>query len=303
MEKFQRKYSLKIQVQETQSYDSAMAQDYLEISNPITLEFDINRNVLAEANTGVFRIYNLNELTRHKIYKDLWQTNWIKRIELRAGYVSLEGNTQTLPLIFVGNIKQAWSVREGVNFITHIEAYDGGYGILNLFSNTTAPKETSYSSLIQQLHNDMKTSGLTSGAIGTFSGSLPRGNSYCENTFELLQKITNASTFIDLEKIYSLNDYEAFKGNLPKISSTSGLLQTPRREQSILSFDLLFEPRLLVGQILELESITSKDFNGTYKVIGIKHAGVISDSISGDAITNVSLFYGSDALKEVVKSS
>jgi hypothetical protein len=55
---------------------------------------------------------------------------------------------------------------------------------------------------------------------------------------------------------------------------------------------MIFEPRFLIGQALALESFTEKNFNGVYKVIGVKHKGVISDSVCGNAITSVTLWHG-----------
>ena len=59
---------------------------------------------------------------------------------------------------------------------------------------------------------------------------------------------------------------------------------------------MIFEPRLLVGQALYLESTTEKNFNGNYKVIGFKHAGNISGSVASKVITSANLWYGKNPL-------
>ena len=55
---------------------------------------------------------------------------------------------------------------------------------------------------------------------------------------------------------------------------------------------MLFEPTLIVGQLLEVGSKISPDFNGQFKVIGFTHDCLISATQSGSRITTVDLFIG-----------
>ena len=57
---------------------------------------------------------------------------------------------------------------------------------------------------------------------------------------------------------------------------------------------MIFEPRLQIGQFIDIQSKTETIYNGTYKVIGIEHSGTISDSQSGTCKTKVSLNYIKD---------
>ena len=54
---------------------------------------------------------------------------------------------------------------------------------------------------------------------------------------------------------------------------------------------MIFEPRLQIGQFVEIESKTETIYNGTYKVVGIEHTGMISDAQSGQCKTKVRLNY------------
>jgi hypothetical protein len=51
-----------------------------------------------------------------------------------------------------------------------------------------------------------------------------------------------------------LNNNECIEGSIQLITAESGLLESPRRSDTQLVFKILFEPRLRVGQILQLES-------------------------------------------------
>lgn len=283
MQKWNRNYILSVQVE---------GNRWLDISLPFTMDFKISRNTFATANTGRFTIMNLSEGTRRQIYKDRYKFDLYKGIELRAGYGEKK---ELLPLIFKGNIKQAYSKKERVDYITEIEAYDGGFAFQNGRSSRSFSAGTSDKQILKSFIEDLPA--IEYGKIGTFTGSLPRGNAMQGVTTDLIKSIADGNFFIDNEKAYCMQEEECFRGNITEINSASGLLGSPQREETLLTFKMLFEPRLQVGQYVHLTSETEKLFNGSYKVIGIEHSGTISDAVSGKCQTKVSLFYGTKSLR------
>lgn len=282
MDKLGRSYQLKVQTQEG---------SILTVAPPFTVEFDITRNILTSANVSSIRVFNLSQNHRNQIRKNVNDYGDLRQITLTAGYGS------NLPVVFTGNITQAWSVREGTNVITQIESYDGGFAFANGFTNQQFPAGTPVSSIITSLAGSLP--GVSVGAIGSYPGTISRANSYSGTTTDLLRELTGGGFFIDNGKVNCLGDSECLVGEIQLINSASGLLGTPVREQTILNFDMLFEPRLVIGQQIQLQSITEANFNGFYKVISIKHRGMISEAVCGDAITSVGLFYGTQALSTV----
>lgn len=284
MLKWQRNYILSIQTD----------NGYIDITMPFTLNFRITRNTMASANTAKITLYNLSEGTRRKIYKDKYKTNVYKGIELRAGYGDRK---ETLPLIFKGNILQAYSQREAVDYRTDIECYDGGFALVNGLTNRAFDKNTPEKQIIKSLIEDLPNTDI--GKIGNFDEVVPRGNSMQGNTAGIIKEITKENFFIDNEKVYCLKENECFLGNIREIKSASGLMGSPLREETFLTFTMLFEPRLQIGQYIKLTSETEKLFNGEYKVLGIEHNGVISDAQSGTCTTKVSLYYGALPLQVI----
>ena len=273
--------------------------DIVTISLPFTIDFDINRNPLAELCTGSVRIYNLNETTRNRLYKDQYKMyrdntdNVIYRsCELLAGY----GNE--LSNIFRGNITRCFSKREGTNYITTIEIYDGQYALANGDVSDTIPagttKREAISTMMGHLPNIKKK------VIGNYDGTIQRAMSIVGNVGDLLNEITSGGFFIDSEVAYALGDGECVKGDINVINSNSGLLGSPQREETLLTFDMIFEPRVKIAQMLSLESDTEKIFNGVYKVIALQHRGMISDSICGNVTTTIKLWFGTQNLELVV---
>lgn len=254
------------------------------IQLPFTIEFDIHRNSLSSANVGSFRIYNLSPDNRNLIRKDQYDFDDIRRVSFFAGY------GDKLSLAFQGNISQAWSVREGVDFITQIESYDGGFAFVNSIASNSFPRNTLESSVIDSIARSMP--GLQVGAIGDYSGQLNRGNTYSGPSTQILTELTGGGFFVDNGKIFCLKPDECVDGDIPLINASSGLLNTPVKEQTYINFEMLFEPSLRVAQLIMLESQTADIFNGTHKVLSLVHRGVISDVVSGQAVTNVGLLPG-----------
>jgi hypothetical protein len=214
-------------------------------------------------------------------------------IKLQAGYGTsgtlLEG-TSNLPVIFSGNITQAWSVREGVNFITAIECFDGGFAFANGYTSTPFPAGTAQADMLSTLASSLPN--VTLGAIGSFPGVLSRGNALAGNTCDLLNELSNGGFFIDngLAYIIGQNEYINDAATVV-VNSQTGLLNTPVRETTFLDFDIIFEPNVKPGRLIQLQSKTDPTFNGFRKVIGVKHRGMISPTVCGEAITSIRTNY------------
>lgn len=277
MDKFDRNFQLFIQKKDGTT---------LQLERPFTVEFDIHRNSLSSANVAQIRIYNLSPDTRNQIRKDQFDYGDQRLITFKAGY------GKKLSLAFTGNITQAWSVREGTNMVTTIESFDGGYAYVNSITDDQFPAGTPQSSIIDSIAQNLGPQGVSLGAIGSYPGDISRGNSYSGNTTDVLKRITGGGFFIDNGKVNCLNDDECLAGEIPLINASSGLLGTPILEQQYINLELLFEPNLKVGELIKLESVTEKRFNGSHKILSIKHRGVISESVSGSATTSLGLLPG-----------
>lgn len=271
------------------------ALNTIVVAFPLTLEFDVVRTTLGSVNTGTFNIYNLKPSSRKQVHHDWWETLKYRKIVLSAGY----DRNPKLPQIFVGNVQSASSVRQGTNWVTRIEAYSGIYGIQN-----------GQVSLSLQSGFDMKTALVTAatampnvslGAIGDFEPpQSSRGLSLCGNAWDVIQGLVvpqGGECFIDQERACMLqkDDYIDFPGNVLEISSLSeGLLETPQRSQQGTIVEILFEPRVQVGQLIRLTT-EETTYNGLYVVKGIRHRGIISGAVGGDCRTVLTLWQNGSA--------
>lgn len=297
MNKFGRNYVLQVGV--AQYGPITTPNPPILIKNPFTVEFDITRTVLTSANSCSFRIYNLSEAHRNAIRFNFYNSGELRPIVFQAGY----GDSQAgWPIVFTGNITQAWSVREGTDYVTTIECFDGGFAFANATYNGQFIAGTPYNSIISTIANSMGQFGVNPGYIGTMysNQTLARGATFSGNPCQMLAELTNGGFFIDNGKVNCIGVSEYIPGGISKIDSSTGLLGTPVLQQTLLTFDMIFEPGVIIGQQVQLNSKTAKSFSGPGKIVSVKHHGTISGAVSGNAITSLGMYWGSTALTQAV---
>lgn len=269
----------------------------IEITNPITCEFDIQRNAASTLNNGVFKLYNLSATNRNQIFQTKYNAARVsglkKSIVFQAGY-------ENLTTCFKGSLLEAYSYRQGSDIITYISAQDGGYSSYTAAISTTLTAGSSFKEGFKALASSM---GLKMGAIGGSDGTHKRAKPLFGNSFYLMSKDFKGEFFIDLEKINKLGDNEYIKkegGQVLQISSESGLLGTPIIQGTSLIVEMLFEPRVNIANLLDVKSSINPQFDGQYKVLGITHSGTISEASSGSATSVFQLYAGDSLSKELV---
>lgn len=267
-----------------QSGSTRLIQDEAQL----TCHFNLTRGVLSDSNKCTIQIYNLAPKTREQIFMDAFQgwdqSKW-KFVKLEAGY---DGD---LSPIFMGRILQAYSYRSGgqTDIITEIQAQ-----ALDMFDCQTSFTFDAGTSKKDALQTIVTTSmpNVKIGNVGNLEGSFQTPTTFDGNAMENVNKLTGGNAFIDNDQLNVLMSNEAIDVPVPVITEENGLLDTPNRRDANLEVKMLFEPSLIVGQLLEIKSGVQPDFNGQYKVMGFTHDCLISGAQAGQRITNVNLFIG-----------
>lgn len=279
--KFQRSYIVDIDLGDDQ---------VISVSSPLTMNFQMIRRQLSNYNTLNLSLYNLSPKNRDLIFQEFFGVRRRKSVTVRAGY-------NILATIFKGDIFEAFSMREGTDVITQIEARTGSWEIPQKQVYTTLAKGKTVGEVLEFLIGQFET--IARGAVGKFDKVLQRPVVLNGNVYDLIRKYSDENVFIDNGKIYVLKRNEGTEGALSVINKDTGILSTPRRQGGFLQVDLLFEPRLRVGQFVSLESSILPIYNGRYKIVGIQHQGTISGAVGGDTRTTVDLFIGSQNFEVV----
>lgn len=282
MAKVQRNYKLDVITPEGKQ---------ITIEPPFTLIANIARNTLASANKGNFTIYNLGENTRNQIFKDRFTITEYWQVILYGGY----GNR--LHELFKGNMLEGFSYKQGSEWITKLDCFDGMQAIQNGFTSTTIQANTPKENILKTVINDMPN--VIAGLFGSpAEGEAPRGQALIGQSSQIISEQTGDHYFIDGETINVLNDNETLPGAVIKLDP-GDLLATPRRREAFLDVPVLFEPQVQVGRVYEIESLETR-FNGQYKIVGFSHNVPFDFSgKGGQAITNLQLYFGADGLQEV----
>ena len=277
-DKFQCHYKLTLEWNEN-------GKDYIAVvKDPVSIQFQVSKALMQSTNTATITIYNLDGSTRESIYQDrlIFETNKRKMLSLEAGY------GDTLTLVCLGYIQQCYSERVGTDMVTTIEVLDPD--ILSEYTSVTFEAGTTFEEAYKYLASQLPS--LQIGELGNLKGEFKTPTIFEGNAFVAINKLTGGHTFIDNGKINTLNDNETLSNyGAYLIASETGLLGTPKRYDAVLEINMLFEPTIRLGQMVEIQSVTQSRFDGQYKVLGFTHNCTISEAECGTRTTTLQLQY------------
>lgn len=290
--KFNRQYQLDVQLAATPNIPGS-TRGYVSITLPFTVEFSVYRAALAVSQTATFTVYNLSEEKRRLLHKDIFVPNDFRVVRFKAGY-----ENEPQPYIFIGSVKQAYSIRQGTEFRTVIECYDGGFPMANSWSARTEGPNQTGTQLLQKLATDLV--GMQSAPVisSTFSTTNLRATTFFGPTWGFISTISQGLAFIGNSQLVALGQNERLPQIVPEINSDNGLLGVPKRTGTFTECEILFEPRISLYQTVTLRSLTNSYLNNTYRVQGFSHQGIISPAVNGEAKTTLQLFAGILSLNE-----
>lgn len=258
------------------------------VEYPITCKFNVTRGVFAQSNSATIQLYNLAPDTRNQIFQDAW-TNAVDKTKWK--YVRLEaGWNGTMSEIFVGRIMQAYSSKSGgqTDVITEIQAT--ALDIFDSQSSHTFAAGTTFKDALKTMASDLPNAIL--GNTGTLEGAFQTPTTFDGNTMDEINKLTGGHSFVDNGVLNTLMDNEVIDVPVPVISNNTTLLETPMRRDANLEIKTLFLSDLIVGQLVEVDSSISPNFNGQFKLVGFTHDCLISPTQAGTRTTQMVLWIG-----------
>jgi hypothetical protein len=290
--------------------DNLTANTGLELRNDkgsqsLTIDFDIQRGVGADLNSMTLRIYNLSRDNQAQLFQarlDLSNKNTFtaRPIILQAGY------NDGLSVIFRGGIREAFTFRQGNDLITQVEALDGILSTTQTYANISYDSATTAQQIVDDLVTPLTSqtdveAGQTklSTTTAALIGDNQRGYVIAGNAYDILQEYTSKKAFIDLGELNILSDNECIRPSVRVIDADTGLLGIPRLDGLRVTIETIFEPRINIGEFIEVQSSVAKQFNGQYKVAAVQHKGMLSDTVAGDA-KSIFQLYGGDVADNLV---
>lgn len=220
----------------------------IELSD-FRVSFQIRRGDVQTPNTADVRIYNLSEQTANRIRKEF------TRIVVQAGY---EGN---FGLIFDGTIKQVRKGRDNQteNYV-EITAADGdrAYNFSTLALSLAAGSTPS--DAVQAFIKSMADAGIESGYVPQLSESgCVRGRVFYGMARDELRDFSNANNcaWSIQDGKFTLIPLKGYiPGEVPVLSSDSGLIGMPEQSESGIKVRCLLNPSLKIGRCIKIDNAT-----------------------------------------------
>jgi len=234
--------------------------EVIKISPNIRIQFEATKSVKGGLNSCRVSIYNLNETNRRHLVKDKTDQKTMMPFLLQAGYEKIE-------TIFQGTITESYSERRGADIITTLVCHDGGHDFLTSYTSKTV-KSNDIEYILEDMPNIKK------GKV-TKRVKLHRPKVLVGSSFKIIEDMLkeDETVFIDNEKLHILKDNEITDDLSVIVSPETGLLKTPSKKESEVTFQTMMNPSLKISGLCEIQSTISKELNGVYKVNTIKYSG------------------------------
>lgn len=260
----------------------------ITITNPLTCHITVNRGVLSDSQRCTIQITNLSPDTRRKIFKDAFADTLNPE---RWNYVHVEaGYNEQYALIFKGRVLQAYSTRSGgsVDVVTEIQAMylDAIDSMCGYTFKAGTSKRDAFQIIAASIPN------VVIGNVGDLSGTFQTDTTFDGNALDCLNSLTGGAAHVDNGVLNCILNNEVIDVPVPKIGDDTGLLETPMRRDANLEVKMLFQPDLIVNQLLEIQSSLQPDFNGQFKVVGFTHDLNFGEANAGTRITTANLYIG-----------
>lgn len=245
-------------------------------SSPLKIKFDINKNSVGSSNKSKIEIYNLSQESRNKI-----NVGWVVR--LQAGYNGL------IDTIFFGSVAPNGmkSERKEADIITTLECGDGESAIVMSRLDRAYPAGTTLAAILTDVAIAMNTVTAANTqqvnfgiALGIPNIVMSRGftaTGACRDTLDKLL-LPNGMRWSVQNGNLNIIPVNATNGQAAVlISSDTGMIGTPSKNQGYFEFTSLLNPKLVPGAVIQIQS-ENTSLNGFYKIVEAHYEGDSHDT-------------------------
>jgi hypothetical protein len=253
------------------------AKESIEITN-LRVTFEISKTIDSKPNPASIRVYNLNQSHRNLITSKTYN-----RVSLAVGY-------EELRVIYMGDIIEVITLRDGLDFIIQLTCGDGYEAYTGSLVNKTLKAGATDSSILAEASKSMKVGN---GVIDLpKERALPRGKVLTGNARDIMHKIARNNgadwsvqdgNMTVLPKNKVLADNEGFV-----LSQETGMINSPEKTDDGLSVSCLLNPMMQIGGLVRVQSIIP-EYNGDYKITELAHSG---DFMGDDWVTQITCIGG-----------
>lgn len=226
--------------------------DSLDLSE-LRFRFIIQRGDLQTPNSARIRVYNVSQETAQRVQKEF------TRVVVQAGYKGNYG------IIFDGTLIQVRRGRESqTDTYLDITAADGDSAYNFAVVNTTLAAGSTASDHIAACSREMENFGVTQGYMPEIAGKpLPRGKvmfGMARDFLRLAAKTTSMVWSIQDGKLQMVPETSYAPGEIPKITSETGMIGMPEQTQNGIAIKMLLNPSIKIGRLIQIDNKSVQQF-------------------------------------------
>ena len=218
----------------------------------LRFRFVIRRGDIQTPNSADIRIYNVSDKTADKIRQTLPQPEFT-RVVIQGGY---DGN---FGVLFDGEIKQVRRGRESpTDTYIDITAADGDSAYNFAVSALSLAAGSTPSDQVSAVLRGMAEYSVTKGYVPDLPGNpLPRGKVIYGMSRDEMRKIArNAQSAWSIQdgKLQMVPETAYMEGDIPVITSATGMIGLPEQTQNGIHVRVLLNPNIKIGQAIKLDN-------------------------------------------------
>lgn len=250
--------------------------DTLRLPKPVDITFKVEKSIKSEPNTCELKIYNLTKEHR----KQLTESKKVS-VRLEAGYEN------ALTAIFIGELRNIYTQRDGTDLITVIEGKDAGRSYQSARVNRSFPAGTKYEVVAKACAQAM---GIDQGNVDdaiaaariTGLGTVyPEGTTtYGPASRALTRVLSSAGLTWSVQDgvLQVLRGGRALQSTSVLLNSGTGLIESPviditkkkKKETQVVTAKMLIIPGVYPGRQLRIQSDV---VTGTFRADKLTYIG------------------------------
>jgi hypothetical protein len=248
----------------TRLYDrkARLTVDVLEIED-LDFAFNIEKSTAKEPNTAEIKVFNLKEDNRNQLH---YAQRGVETI-LQAGY------RDNLSVLFIGNLKEVQSVKDGVDWVTTVRSGDGQNAAVEARYNKSYAPGTSAAKVVGELADALgintskaarkiRQGVLRDGARQFVKGTVVKGSTYDE--LDRLLRSMGFEWSVQDGELQVMDSGGPTENPAVLLSPESGLIGSPVvGSDGVAHLIALIQPGLQPGRKIEVESLAVQ---GLYRI-------------------------------------
>lgn len=239
-------------------------------NNSLTVAFSIERTLKPEPNVAEIKIWNMNETHRAQL-EELDKVS----CSVHAGYKG------QIAMLFLGVLREVWTVREGPDLVTCLQSGDGEKEYQQSRISLSVAKGTTNAALLQQI---VKALRLGEGNLSTITPLLfavppmfPQGGVLSGSASQIFTRVLQSLGFewsIQDGAVQILQIGSPLTATAVFLTPDTGLVGSPSVDnKGILTAKALMIPDIFPGRLLVLNS---ERLTGNYRIEACQYSGDIA---------------------------